>query len=161
MGPDVSILLYRSPVRGKDRAIWRVSPPPTPPHNVADLRESVASKPFAATLRGGGTSRLVNGYLFSYTRQRTRWLPSKLAFTGRGSRHSEPASLLLSYASRKGPHFACLDGEPDGWLDTGVVRTHTPSGLRSVDLIDEVRAEITVCKSHVILREPWRPKNLS
>jgi hypothetical protein len=41
-------------VRGRGRAIWRVSPPPTPPHNVADLRESVPSKSSAATLRGGG-----------------------------------------------------------------------------------------------------------
>jgi hypothetical protein len=35
-------------------AIWRVSPPPTPPHNVADLSEFVMANSFAATLRGGG-----------------------------------------------------------------------------------------------------------
>ena len=35
-------------------AIQRVSPPPTPPHNVADLSESVMASSFAATMRGGG-----------------------------------------------------------------------------------------------------------
>ena len=35
-------------------AIWRVSPPPAPPHNVADMSESVMAESFAATLRGGG-----------------------------------------------------------------------------------------------------------
>jgi hypothetical protein len=44
----------RSRVGGKGRAIWRVSPPPTPPHNVADWSESVKTSSFAATLRGGG-----------------------------------------------------------------------------------------------------------
>jgi hypothetical protein len=44
-------------LEGQDRAFWRVSPPPTPPHNVADLSEFVVAKSFAATLRGGGTRR--------------------------------------------------------------------------------------------------------
>ena len=35
-------------------ATRRVSPPPTPPHNVADQNESVVAGPCAATLRGGG-----------------------------------------------------------------------------------------------------------
>ena len=35
-------------------ATCRVSPPPTPPHNVADLGESVMAASVAATLRGGG-----------------------------------------------------------------------------------------------------------
>jgi hypothetical protein len=39
---------------GRDTVIWRASPPPTPPHNVADLSESVIANSFAATLRGGG-----------------------------------------------------------------------------------------------------------
>jgi hypothetical protein len=30
------------------------APPPTPPHNVADLSEFVIASSFAATLRGGG-----------------------------------------------------------------------------------------------------------
>ena len=38
----------------RDTEIWRVSPPPTPPHAVADLSESVMASSFAATLRGGG-----------------------------------------------------------------------------------------------------------
>jgi hypothetical protein len=39
---------------GRGTAIWRVSPPPTPPHNVADLSGFVTARSFAATLRGGG-----------------------------------------------------------------------------------------------------------
>jgi hypothetical protein len=35
-------------------ATCRVSPPPTPPHNVADSGESVMAASVAATLRGGG-----------------------------------------------------------------------------------------------------------
>jgi hypothetical protein len=37
-------------LEGQDIAFWRVSPP----HNVADLSESVMASSFAATLRGGG-----------------------------------------------------------------------------------------------------------
>jgi hypothetical protein len=40
--------------RERGTAIWRVSPPPTPPHNVADLSEFVMANSCAATLRGGG-----------------------------------------------------------------------------------------------------------
>jgi hypothetical protein len=45
----------RSRAGGRGTAIWRVSPPPTPPHNVADLTELVPPRSSAATLRGGGT----------------------------------------------------------------------------------------------------------
>jgi hypothetical protein len=41
-------------LEGQGIAFWRVSPPPTPPHNVADLSESVMASSFAATLWGGG-----------------------------------------------------------------------------------------------------------
>jgi hypothetical protein len=41
-------------LEGQDIAFWRVSPPPTPPHNVADLSEFIMASSFAATLRGGG-----------------------------------------------------------------------------------------------------------
>jgi hypothetical protein len=49
-----SIFVTVHGLEGQDIAFWRVSPPPTPPHNVADLSESVMAGSFAATLRGGG-----------------------------------------------------------------------------------------------------------
>jgi hypothetical protein len=50
---------------GGNGPIWRVSPPPTPPHNVADLSELVIASSSAATLRGGGHAP---------TRERLRFL---------------------------------------------------------------------------------------
>jgi len=41
-------------LEGQGTATWRVSPPPTPPRNVADFSQSVRARSFAATLRGGG-----------------------------------------------------------------------------------------------------------
>jgi serine/threonine protein kinase len=52
MGDSHEVTVHGS--EGRDTAIWRVSPLPTPPHNVADLRELVPSRSSAATLRGGG-----------------------------------------------------------------------------------------------------------
>jgi hypothetical protein len=72
----------RSPVEGNDRAMHAdfppLAPPPTPPHNVADFRESVPSKSSAATLRGGGHAptreRLRRGVAESRWRCRTATL---------------------------------------------------------------------------------------
>jgi len=41
-------------LEGRGTAMPRVSPPPTPPHNVADLSQSVMAGSSAATLRGRG-----------------------------------------------------------------------------------------------------------
>jgi hypothetical protein len=50
---DVKMITVHGPGE-RGTAIWRVSPPPTPPHNVAALSEPVVAELLAATLRGGG-----------------------------------------------------------------------------------------------------------
>jgi hypothetical protein len=68
---------------GRDTAIWRVSPPPTPPDNVAELSESVMAGSFAATLRGGGHVATRERLLFFYTRGVRRGCRTRLP----GNRH--------------------------------------------------------------------------
>ena len=62
---------------GRETAIWRGSPPPTPPHNVGDLSERPPAELVAyggsefvivsGNVAGrGGTQRPVNGYLFPH-----------------------------------------------------------------------------------------------
>ena len=57
---------HTAPANGpgeRDTAIWRVSPPPTHPHNVADLSECVEDELLRGNVAGRGARTAMNGYV--------------------------------------------------------------------------------------------------
>ena len=109
-------------------AVSRVSPPPTPPHNVADLSDCVMAGSIAATLQGGGNAvnhfdarRLVSTWLFTPRKcarsrsERPRTAKTDLknpySFTPHAKRlrHSaSPAIAMTASRTAEGSGTACV-----------------------------------------------------
>jgi hypothetical protein len=82
--------------KGRGTAIWRVSPPPTPPHNVADLSGFVTASSFAATLRGGGHAPPRERLQIATRRRRTKALGASVP----RAKESEHCALLAVHTRK-------------------------------------------------------------